>query len=243
MIAIFRKEVNLFLSGLVGYLAIAIFLLGAGLICWIFPDSNILDGGYATLDPFFDFAPWIFLFLIPAITMRSFAEENESGTIELLATKPVTDAQIISGKFLAAFFLVVVAVLPTLVYVAAISALASPAGNIDGGGIAGSYVGLLLLGAGFVAIGLFTSSLTRNPVVSFITGLFGCFIGYQAFDSLALLPVFVGSADRTLEALSLGAHYRNLSRGLIELRDVLFFLSVVALFSLLTKTVLESRKW
>lgn len=243
MIAIFRKEVNQFLSSLVGYLAITIFLIGAGLICWIFPDSNILDSGYASMDPFFDFAPWIFLFLIPAITMRSFAEENESGTIELLATKPVTGIQIITGKFLAAFFIVVVAVLPTLVYVAAISALASPAGNIDGGAIAGSYLGLLLLGAGFVAIGMFTSSLTRNPVVAFILGLFACFVGYQAFDSLALLPVFVGSTDRYLEALSLGVHYRNLSRGLIDLRDVLFFTSVVLLFGAMTRTVLDSRKW
>lgn len=243
MIAIFRKEVNLFLSSLVGYLAITIFLLGAGMIAWIFPDSNILDGGYATLDPFFDFAPWIFLFLIPAITMRSFAEENDTGTIELLATKPVTDGQIIAGKFFAAFFLVVVAVLPTLVYAFAVSELASPVGNVDKGGIAGSYAGLLMLGAGFVSIGIFTSSLTRNPVISFIGGLFACFIGYQAFDSLAMLPVFAGSADRILEGISLGHHYRNLSRGLIDLRDVLYFASVVLFFVLLTRTVLDSRKW
>jgi ABC-2 type transport system permease protein len=243
MLALFRKEVNLFLSSLIGYIAIGLFLLANGLICWVFTDSNILDGGYANLDPLFQFAPWVFLLLIPAITMRSFAEEQETGTMELLATKPITDGQIIAGKFLAAFFLVVFSILPTLVYAAAISALASPPGNIDSGAIAGSYLGLLLLGAGFVSVGLFASSLTRNQIVSFIAAMFACFVFYQAFDSLALLPGLLGSADKVLLSLSMGAHYRNLSMGLIETRDVVYFLSVVAFFFLLTKTVLSSRKW
>ncbi len=243
MIAIFRKEVNLFLSSLIGYIVIGIFLLANGLICWIFPDSNILDGGYATLEPLFEFAPWVLLLLIPAITMRSFAEENENGTMELLATKPVTDTQIIGGKFLAAIFLVVFSILPTVVYAFAISALSSPPGNIDTGGIIGAYIGLILLGAGFVSVGMFTSSLTRNQIVSFIASMFACFLIYQVFDSLAVLPVFAGSADRFFQALSMGAHYRSISLGLLDTRDIIYFVSVAGFFFLLTKTVLASRKW
>jgi ABC-2 type transport system permease protein len=243
MIAIFRKEVNLFLSSLIGYIAIGIFLLANGLICWVFPDSNIPDGGYATLEPLFQFAPWVFLLLIPAITMRTFAEENENGTMELLATKPVTDNQIIGGKFLAALFLVGFSILPTVVYYFAISALASPPGNVDTGGIIGSYIGLFLLGAGFVSVGMFASSLTGNQIVSFIASLFACFLLFQAFDSVAMLPVFVGRADGILQQLSMGTHYRSISLGLLDTRDILYFLSVVAFFFLLTKTVLASRKW
>lgn len=243
MFAIFRKEVNLFLSSLIGYIAIAIFLLANGLICWVFADSSILDSGYATLEPLFQFAPWVLLFLIPAITMRSFAEEWESGTMELLATKPVTDNQIIGGKFLAALFLVLFSILPTVVYYFAIRQLASPVGNVDTGGIIGSYIGLFCLGAGFVSVGMFTSSLTRNQIVSFIGAMFACFLIYQAFDSIAALPVFVGSADSALMALSMGAHYRSISLGLIDTRDLVYFGSVVAFFFLLTKTVLASRKW
>jgi ABC-2 type transport system permease protein len=243
MIAIFRKEVNLFLSSLVGYIAIAIFLLANGLICWVFTDSSILDGGYATLEPFFQFAPWVLLFLIPAITMRSFAEENETGTMELLATKPVTDGQIIGGKFLAALFLVAFSILPTVVYYFAIRQLASPVGNVDTGGIIGAYIGLFCLGAGFVSVGMFTSSLTRNQIVSFIGSMFACFLIYQAFDSLAALPVFVGNADQILQSLSMGTHYRSISLGLVDSRDLIYFASVVSFFFLLTKTVLSSRKW
>jgi ABC-2 type transport system permease protein len=243
MIAIFRKEVNLFLSSLVGYIAITIFLIANGLICWVFTDSNIFDGGYASLDSFFQFAPWIFLFLIPAITMRSFAEETETGTMELLATKPVTDLQIIWGKFLAALFLVLFSILPTIVYYFAISELASPVGNVDTGGIIGSYIGLFFLGATFVAIGLFTSSVTNNQIISFITGLFACFIMYQAFDSIAQIPAFVGSLDKYLIPLSLNEHYASISKGVIDTRDVLYFCSVIAFFFVCTKTVLGARKW
>ncbi len=243
MIAIFRKEINLFLSSLIGYIVIAIFLLVNGLICWVFPDSNIPDSGYATLEPLFQFAPWVFLFLIPAITMRSFAEENDNGTMELLATKPLTDAQIIGGKFFAALFLVAFSILPTLVYFAAISALASPPGNVDTGGIIGAYIGLLLLGAVFVAVGMFSSSLTHNQIVSFIGAMFACFVLFQAFDSLAALPISVGTADRILLDLSLGSHYRSMSLGLLDSRDIIYFGSVIALFILLTKTVLGSRRW
>jgi ABC-2 type transport system permease protein len=176
MYAIFLKEVQQFFSTLIGYMAIIVFLLVLGLFVWVFPDTNVLDFGYATLDSFFDMAPYILIFLIPAITMRSFAEEINSGTIELLATRPVTDLQIILGKYFAALLLVVIAIVPTIVYLITVYFLASPVGNIDLGGMIGSYFGLLFLGAVFVAIGIFCSSITANQIVAFIAGVFLCFL-------------------------------------------------------------------
>lgn len=243
MIAIFRKELNVFFSSLIGYIAITIFLVVNGLFAWVFPETNILDDGYATLDAFFSFAPWIFMFLIPAITMRSFAEENNSGTIEFLTTKPVTDLQIILGKYFAAFTLVLFSVLPTLLYYFTISALASPKGNVDTGGIIGSYIGLILLGAAFIAISLFTSSISNNQIVAFISGMFACFFFYIAFDSMSLIPGFVGGADKFFNAISLNQHYQNISKGYIDLRDLIYFVSMNGIFLLMTKTSLGSRKW
>lgn len=243
MIAIFRKELNVFFSSLIGYIAITIFLVANGLFAWVFPDTNIMDDGYATLDSFFNFAPWIFMFLIPAITMRSFAEEKNSGTIEFITTRPITDFQIIFGKYLAALVLVAFAILPTVLYYFTISALASPAGNVDTGGIIGSYIGLLFLGATFVSISLFTSCVTNNQIVAFIAGMFACFFFYLAFDSLSLIPSFVGSIDKYFNAISINQHYQNISKGYIDLRDTIYFLSMISIFILMTKTALSSRKW
>ena len=243
MIAIFRKELNVFFSSLIGYIAITIFLIANGLFAWVFPETNILDDGYATLDSFFNFAPWILMFLIPAITMRSFAEEKNSGTIEFITTRPITDMQIIFGKYLAALVLVIFAVLPTVLYYFTVSALASPAGNVDTGGIIGSYIGLILLGATFVSIALFTSSLTNNQIVAFIAGMFACFFFYLAFDSLSLIPAFIGTADKYFNAISINRHYLNISKGYIDLRDVIYFSSMIGIFILMTKTALGSRKW
>ncbi len=243
MIAIFRKELNVFFSSLIGYIAITIFLVANGLFAWIFPDTNILDDGYATLDSFFNFAPWILMFLIPAITMRSFAEEKNSGTLEFITTRPITDMQIIFGKFFAALVLVIFAILPTVLYYFTVSALASPAGNVDTGGIIGSYIGLILLGATFVAIALFTSCITNNQIVAFIAGMFACFFFYLAFDSISLIPVFVGSADAYFSAISINQHYQNISKGYIDLRDVIYFISMITIFVLMTKTALGARKW
>jgi ABC-2 type transport system permease protein len=243
LIAIFRKELNVFFSSLIGYIAITIFLVANGLFAWIFPDTNILDDGYATLDSFFNFAPWILMFLIPAITMRSFAEEKNSGTLEFITTRPITDMQIIFGKYLAALVLVVFAILPTVLYYFTVSALASPAGNVDTGGIIGSYIGLILLGGTFVAIALFTSCITNNQIVAFIAGMFACFFFYLAFDSISLIPVFVGSADAYFSAISINQHYQNISKGYIDVRDVLYFLSMITIFVLMTKTALGARKW
>ena len=243
MIAIFRKELNVFFSSLIGYIAITIFLIANGLFAWVFPETNILDDGYATLDSFFNFAPWILMFLIPAITMRSFAEEKNSGTIEFITTRPITDMQIIFGKYLAALVLVIFAVLPTVLYYFSVSALASPAGNVDTGGIIGSYIGLILLGATFVSIALFTSSITNNQIVAFIAGMFACFFFYLAFDSLSLIPAFIGTADKYFNAISINRHYLNISKGYIDLRDVIYFSSMIGIFILMTKTALGSRKW
>ncbi|MBK7440357.1 MAG: gliding motility-associated ABC transporter permease subunit GldF [Bacteroidetes bacterium] len=243
MIAIFRKELNVFFSSLIGYIAITIFLVANGLFAWVFPDTNILDDGYATLDSFFNFAPWILMFLIPAITMRSFAEEKNSGTLEFITTRPITDMQIIFGKYFAAFVLVAFAILPTVLYYFTVSALASPVGNVDTGGIIGSYIGLLLLGATFVAISLFTSCITNNQIVAFIAGMFACFFFYLAFDSLSLIPYFVGTIDKYFNAISINQHYQNISKGYIDLRDVIYFCSMVGIFILMTKTALGSRKW
>ena len=218
-------------------------MVANGLFAWVFPDTNILDDGYATLDSFFNFAPWILMFLIPAITMRSFAEEKNSGTLEFITTRPITDMQIIFGKYFAAFVLVAFAILPTVLYYFTVSALASPVGNVDTGGIIGSYIGLLLLGATFVAISLFTSCITNNQIVAFIAGMFACFFFYLAFDSLSLIPYFVGTIDKYFNAISINQHYQNISKGYIDLRDVIYFCSMVGIFILMTKTALGSRKW
>ena len=180
MFTIFKKEVRQFFSSLIGYIAIIVFLLMLGLFLWIFPDTNILDFGYANLDSFFNMAPYVFVFLIPAITMRSFADEINTGTIELLATRPVTEFQIIFGKYFAALLLVLFSILPTLIYFYSVYHLASPVGNVDTGGIWGSYFGLFFLGAVFVAIGLFCSSITSNQIVTFIIGVFLCLFLYAA---------------------------------------------------------------
>ncbi len=242
MLTVFRREINSFLSSLIAYIVIVVFLLVTGLFMWVFPDYSLLAYGYATLDQLFIIGPWIFMFLIPAITMRFFSEEKRTGTLELLFTKPVSDFQIIAGKYLAAFVLVVFSVLPTLVYFLSVYLLAEPVGNVDSAGIVGSYIGLLLLGGTFVAIGLFASSLTDNQIVAFILGLFLCFFFYAAFDSLSLLNL----PNKTLliiEQLGMSAHFVALSKGVLDTRDLLYFFSLSAFFLALTKTVLEARKW
>jgi ABC-2 type transport system permease protein len=242
MLTVFRREINSFLSSLIAYIVIVVFLLVTGLFMWVFPDYSLLAYGYATLDQLFIIGPWIFMFLIPAITMRFFSEEKRTGTLELLFTKPVSDFQIIAGKYMAAFVLVVFSVLPTLVYFLSIYLLAEPVGNVDSAGIVGSYIGLLLLGGTFVAIGLFASSLTDNQIVAFILGLFLCFFFYAAFDSLSLLNL----PNKTLliiEQLGMSAHFVALSKGVLDTRDLLYFFSLSAFFLALTKTVLEARKW
>ncbi len=205
-------------------------------------DSNILDNGYAGIDTLFVTAPWVFLFLIPAITMRSFADEKKSGTIELLLTRPITDLQIISAKYFAGFVLVLFSLLPTLIYYYSVYKLGSPVGNIDTGGMWGSYIGLLFLGAAFVSIGIFASAVTDNQVVSFILALFLCFFIYTGFDYMGSFALF-GKIDNIIFALGINSHYISMSRGVIDTRDVIYFFSLITIFILGTRTVLESRKW
>jgi ABC-2 type transport system permease protein len=241
--SIFKKEVQSFLSSLVAYVVIAVFLLATGLFMWVFPDYNVLDFGYANLDPLFTIAPWVFMFLIPAITMRFFAEEKKAGTIELLFTKPISDMRIILGKFWAGVALVAVALVPTLLYYITIYMLADPVGNVDTGGIMGSYIGLFFLAACFVSIGIFGSSLTDNQIVAFIVSVFLCFFLYVAFDSLSKFVGISSGFSYILEQLSITTHYNSMSRGVIDSRDVLYFVSIITGFLFATKTVLGSRNW
>jgi len=243
MFSIFFKEINSFFSSLIGYITIGTFLAILGLMMWVFPDTNLLDYNYATLDQLFDLGPLIFMFLIPAITMRSFSEEQQSGTIELLATKPLTDYQIVSGKFFASWMLVGFAILPTLLYYYTLHQLGSPVGNLDSGATAGSYIGLMLLGGSFVSIGIFCSSLTNNQIVAFIGATFLCFIFYYGFYFFSKLPIFVGKEDNVVQMLGIDYHYTSVSRGVIDSRDVLYFISLIVTFLVLTVTSIGRRKW
>jgi ABC-2 type transport system permease protein len=242
MWVIFKKEINQFFSSLVGYIAIGIFLVLSGLFTFVIPATNILDTGFANLSSYFENAPLFFLFLVPAITMRLFSEEYNKGTIELLATRPITDNQIVWGKYLAAFVLVFLSILPTLIYFYSLSQLAAPVGNIDKGGIIGSYIGLLFLGAAFVAMGIFSSAITSNQIVAFLLAILLCFMFYMGFDFIAKLPIFLGKTDYFVEQLGINAHYVSLSRGVIDTRDLIYFFSLIAIFILLTKMALNSKK-
>ena len=243
MFTLFKKEIRAFLSSLIGYIAICVFLLLVGLFLWILPNgNNILTNGYAGLDPLFSLAPWVFLFLIPAITMRSFADEKKAGTIEFLLTKPLTDLQIILAKYLASVVLVLFSLLPTLIYYFSVYKLGNPVGNIDSGGTWGSYIGLFFLAAAFAAIGVFASSLSDNQIVAFILAVFLCFFCYIGFDYISELDLFQ-KADDLIISLGINDHYMSMSRGVIDTRDMVYYLSLIAIFILMTKTTLESRKW
>ncbi len=243
MFTLYRKEIFSFLNSLIGYVAIIVFLVLNGLFLWVFPAGfNIVDFGYASLDNFFVLAPFVFLFLVPAITMRSFADEKRLGTIEILITRPITDFQIILAKYLAGVTLVVFSLLPTLVYVISVYQLGLPKGNLDFGGLWGSYIGLLLLASAFTAIGLFVSSITDNQIVAFISGLVICGFAFLGFELIADMTIF-SKASLFIRSLGIQEHYNSLSRGVIDTRDVIYFASIIAIFFLLSKISLESRKW
>lgn len=214
-----------------------------GLFMFVFADYSILNYQFATLDQLFGIAPMIFMFLIPAVTMRSFAEEQQSGTIELLETRPLSDWQIVLGKYLACLLLVAFALLPTLLYYWTVHELGSPKGNLDSGAIAGSYIGLFFLAAGFTAIGIFASSLTNNQIVSFLLATFLCFIFYWGFLFISNLAVFVGKIDDIIQMIGIDYHYESMSRGVLDSRDFIYFLSLIVLFLVSTVTALQRRKW
>lgn len=243
MLPIFIKEINSFFSSLIGYIVIGVFLVLMGLLMWVFPEFSILDGAYANLDTLFAVSPMVFMFLIPAITMRSLAEEMQTGTIELLATRPVTDWQIVGGKFLACFALVAFALAPTVIYYLSVYQLGNPPGNLDSGGIRGSYCGLLLLAASFSAIGVFASSLTNNQIVAFVMATFLCFFTYLAFDYLSRLPIFFGKTDDIVQSIGISYHYESMSRGVLDSRDLIYFGSVISIFLAATVLSVGRRRW
>jgi ABC-2 type transport system permease protein len=242
MLVIFKKEIRSFFSSLVAYIVMIVFLTGTGLFMWVFPQTNVLKYGYADMDTLFMLGPYLFLFLIPAITMRSFAEEKKTGTIELLFTRPLTDWDIIIGKYLACWFLVIIALLPTLVYYYSVYQLGSPVGNIDSAGTTGSYIGLVLLGAVFTSIGIFASAITKDQIVSFVLAFVLCFLLFQGFSAIS-------NAENTdwfsyiIVQLGIEYHYASIRKGLIDSRNIVYFLSVILFMLFSTKLVLGSRKW
>jgi ABC-2 type transport system permease protein len=243
MLAIYRKELSAFLSSLIGFVVLFLFLAFMGTWLWALPDTSILNNNYAGLDGLFDLAPVVFMVLIPAITMRTLAEETQAGTIELLVTRPLSDWQIVMGKFLASLTLVVIALLPTLIYYYSVHNLGQTKGNLDSGGIMGSYLGLICLAAVFCAIGVFASSLTSNQIVSFILAVFLCFIAYQAFDLFSRLPIFFGKTDDFVQKIGVAHHYASISRGVVDTRDLVYFGSAIFLFLSATVLSLSKRKW
>ncbi|MEO1254762.1 MAG: gliding motility-associated ABC transporter permease subunit GldF [Bacteroidota bacterium] len=241
MITILKKEINEFLDSLIAYVVIGIFLTGIGLLMWVFPETNVLDYGYASMETLFSLAPYVFMFLIPAITMKAFAEEKRSGTIELLYTLPFRDIEIVLGKFLAGFLLVIFSVLPTLIYYYSLSYLGNPQGNIDSPGIIGSYLGLILLGGVFTAIGILSSALTGNQIVSFVLSAFICFVFYAGFDSLASINIW-SETSYIIEQIGILSHYETLSKGLVDFADIVYFASMIASILYITRVILNVQK-
>lgn len=237
------KEIRSFLNSVTGYMVIVVYLLINSLMLWLFPGVfNIIDGGYASIDSLFLISPWVFMFLIPAITMRMFADEKRAGTMELLLTRPLTDMQIVWSKFTAGFILVLFSIIPTLIYYISVYQLGVQVGNIDSAGTFGSYIGLLFLGGSYVSIGVFASSLTENQIVAFLISVLLCLVMYAGFDQLASLGIF-GGAELFVLSLGMNEHYTSLSRGVIDSRDVIYFISLILIFALATRLVIQSRKW
>jgi len=240
MKAILLREIKSFFGSPIGYLVIALFLILNGLFLWVFQgEYNILNTGFADMTPFFTLSPWILIFLIPAVTMRSFSDEKKQGTLELLLTKPLSIWQIVNGKFLGALLLIVMAIIPTFIYVIVISKLGIPEGNIDMGSTIGSYFGLLFLIASYSAIGIFTSTLSENQIVAFIIAVFICFFLYFGFESLASITK---EYSTLISTLGMQDHFKSMGRGVIDTRDVLYFISVTILFLSFTVYKLKSFK-
>lgn len=220
----------------------AIFFVVMALNLWVFP-GNIFESGYATLESFFLFAPWVLIFLIPALTMRLLSEEYNQGTLEIIATQSIKDIQIVLGKYFSALFIWALTLLPTLIYFWCITRLDVDAAPADTGAIIGSYIGLFLLGAAFTAISLFASAISKNQVTAFLIGVLLCYLFYNAFYQLSQLDAFIGKWDYIIQSIGMGAHYEALSRGVVDTRDLVYFLSLIVVFTLLSKISLESRKW
>ena len=240
MWSICKKELNQFFSNLTGYIAIILFLLINGVFLFMLNDSSIFEFGYASLDKFFELAPWILMFLVPAITMRSLSDEFKAGTFEILKTKPLSSWQIVLGKYFSILVVLLLAILPTVIYIITIKVLAAQ-GGIDSGGITGSYIGLFLLAAVFAAIGLCCSGFTSNAVVAFLISAFSCLLIYFGFNALSKLSFFANGLDYYIEMLGIDFHYRSISRGVLDSRDLVYFLSIIFLFLLNTVKNLHKK--
>lgn len=238
MLAIFSKEINSFFGSLTAYIVITVFLVAVGLIVWVFPDSNVLDYGYADLSVFFNLTPFVLLFLVPAITMRTFAEESKNGTLELLLTKPLSSFQLVLGKLLACWLLVTITILPTLIYYYSLYQLGNPPGNIDSAAVAGSYIGLFLLSGALTAMGVWVSALNDNQIVAFVLSVFIGFVWYLGFGAASDLLVS-GPVANLLSWLALDRQYLSLGKGLIDSRNVVYLLSLVCFFTILTRARLN----
>lgn len=243
MLAIFRKEINGFFSGLTGYIVIIFFLLINSLFMWVFPGEwNIFDRGYAGLDTLFFISPWVFLFLVPAVTMRMIAEEKRLGTIELIYSRPVTERGVVYGKYLASVALVILALLPGIIYFISVWLLGETPGNLDKGGTAGAFIGLFFLASIYASAGILASSLTDNQAIAFIIAVLICFLLFTGFDSFAYLPG-MKKLNEFVIRLGINEHYKSMSRGVIDIRDVSYFLAVIAIVNEITVFNLQSRRW
>jgi ABC-2 type transport system permease protein len=240
MKSIALREIKSFFGSPIGYLVIALFLLFNGLFLWVFQgEYNLLNSGFADMSPFFTITPWILIFLIPAVTMRSFSDEKKQGTIELLFTKPLSVLEIVNGKFLGAFLLIVIAIIPTSIYVFILSNLGLPEGNIDMGSTLGSYFGLLFLIASYTAIGIFSSSLSDNQIVAFLIAVFLCFVFYYGFQGIAS---YMPAIENIIASIGIDSHFKSMGRGVIDTRDILYFSSLTTLFITLTVFKLKALK-
>ncbi len=239
MWSIYKKELGTYFGNVLGYLTIGVFLVVIGIFMWLFPDTSVLDYNYATLDQLFSMAPLVFLFLIPALTIRSFAEEKQNGTLEFLYTKPLSSNDIVWGKFWACFTLLALAIIPTFIYYFTVYQLGSPKGNLDTGAIIGSYIGLFFLAAAFIAIGIFSSSITDNIIVSFIIASLLSFVVHWGFSYLANLPFWSEQVKSIIESVGMNYHYASISKGAIFIKDIVYFVSVVLVFTFATKSRVE----
>jgi len=238
MTALIKREISAFFASPIGYLVVGIFLVINGLFLWVFTgDYNILDAGFADLSSFFQLAPWVLLFLIPAVTMRSFSDELKMGTLELLLTKPISLKNIVLGKYFGAVILIMIALLPTLLYIITISELGNPSGNWDVGSTLGSYIGLLFLVCAYTAIGVFASTLSQNQIVAFIISVFLCFVLYYGFEGITSLGI-----DFPIETLGMKAHFDSVARGVLDTRDIIYFLSIAVFFIYLTTLKLRKNQ-
>jgi ABC-2 type transport system permease protein len=243
MKSILYKEIHTFLSSYIGFLAMGIFVVITGLMIWVFPQYSVLNYGYSSLEMFFSLAPILLLIIIPAITMRLLSEEKQTGTIEWIYTKPLSDWQIILGKYFASILLIIIALIPTVIYYFSIYQLGAPVGNIDNGGVIGSYIGLVFLSGAFCAIGLFASSITANQIAAFIFAATLSALIFWGFDLVSTFEIFDGMIAYVLKNIGIAYHYDSISRGVLDTRDVIYFCSIIFIFLYATFFNLEKRKY